>query len=209
MVVHSKMRGSTCAALAVTAAGAVGLGFVAPQAKSIEKGRRTDPGQACFFLQTNYTAHSANTWRVQVRCLGKDIIQLGAMPNLQVPSSSMTRTSSASSTAPARSAASSARAVPSAAPVAVAGLGLLSLAGASARRSKKSKKSVVSLRARGGEEDTRVCIPLEECPYFLDVAQGFCLYFLHTEDQKRICKLNFLHYIVTQVGLWFGLRSGH
>ena len=80
---------------------------------------------------------------------------------LQMPSS-MTRTSSASSTAPARSAASSARAVPSAAPVAVAGLGLLSLAGASASRSKKSKKSVVSLRARGGEEDTRVCIPLEE-----------------------------------------------
>eukprot|EP00913_Durusdinium_trenchii_P024025 g22563.t1 len=35
-------------------------------------------------------------------------------------------------------------------------------AGASASRSKKSKKSVVSLRARGGEEDTRVCIPLEE-----------------------------------------------
>ena len=48
---------------------------------------------------------------------------------------------------------------PSAAAVVAAGV--MSLASArSARRS--VKKSVVSLRARGGEEDTRVCIPLEE-----------------------------------------------
>jgi hypothetical protein len=36
----------------------------------------------------------------------------------------------------------------------------MSLGAARGRRS--AKKSVVSLRARGGEEDTRVCIPLEE-----------------------------------------------
>lgn len=33
---------------------------------------------------------------------------------------------------------------------------------ARSRHGKKTEKSLVSLRARGGEEDTRVCIPLEE-----------------------------------------------
>jgi len=37
--------------------------------------------------------------------------------------------------------------------------------GAGARGRHSTKKSVVSLRARGGEEDTRVCIPLEETKF--------------------------------------------
>ena len=76
---------------------------------------------------------------------------------MQAPSRSATRTQIATSSS-APSATPNVNA-PSAAAVVAAGV--MSLASArSARRS--VKKSVVSLRARGGEEDTRVCIPLEE-----------------------------------------------
>ena len=76
---------------------------------------------------------------------------------VQAPSRSATRTQIATSSS-APSATPNVNA-PSAAAVVAAGV--MSLASArSARRS--VKKSVVSLRARGGEEDTRVCIPLEE-----------------------------------------------
>ena len=76
---------------------------------------------------------------------------------VQAPSRSATRTQTATSSS-APSATPNVNA-PSAAAVVAAGV--MSLASAhSARRS--VKKSVVSLRARGGEEDTRVCIPLEE-----------------------------------------------
>ena len=46
-----------------------------------------------------------------------------------------------------------------AASAAVVAAGVMSMGSA---RSRHSKKTLVSLRARGGEEDTRVCIPLEE-----------------------------------------------
>ena len=75
----------------------------------------------------------------------------------QAPSSSVSRVTSASS---ASSSAPSATPNVSAPGAAVVAAGVMSLGAARGRRS--AKKSVVSLRARGGEEDTRVCIPLEE-----------------------------------------------
>ena len=77
---------------------------------------------------------------------------------LKAPSSAVSRTASASSSAP------SATPNVSAPGAAVVAAGVMSLASARSSR-RTTKKNVVSLRARGGEEDTRVCIPLEEIKF--------------------------------------------